>query len=81
MSAREVLETLLPAINGIDGGCPVCIERFVDGANWLLKEAGHDFGLVITGEWNDEVAVVKASALKGAKDDDGEFVHFIQDLL
>ena len=41
---RIVLESLLEAINKIDGGCSTCVDRFVEAANSSLEKVSkHHF--------------------------------------
>jgi hypothetical protein len=44
---RELLEGLLPAINGIHGGCYVCLEHFVHAANTAFIEHGQPYRLEV----------------------------------
>jgi len=43
-----VLVGLLPAINGIHGGCRVCLEHFAERANAALVEQGVPYRYIAT---------------------------------
>lgn len=44
---RELLEGLLPAINGIHGGCYVCLEHFAHRANTAFIKQGQPYRLEV----------------------------------
>lgn len=40
---KEILESLLGAINNIDGGCAPCIREFIESANDDIRKFGYEF--------------------------------------
>jgi hypothetical protein len=50
----KALESMTPAIERIDAGCPYCVRRFVEYANECLKEAHIPYQYVVTDELNDQ---------------------------
>jgi hypothetical protein len=44
----DVLAALLPAVNGIHGGCMVCLEHFTERANAALADLGQPQRYVVT---------------------------------
>ena len=54
MNKKEILEALLSAINGIDGGCSTCIRAFVNAANKDLEKIKSHYRFSMDVERDDD---------------------------
>ncbi len=55
---KQLLEALIPEIDVIDGGCPVCIESFVNGTNEVLEELSIPYRYLFTDDYKAEYRVL-----------------------
>ncbi len=56
--ALVALEALCPAIASIDGGCYVCIDKFLEDANRDLAAAGVRWEFFRPDDWGEDRSVV-----------------------
>lgn len=57
MNEKELLESLIPAITGIDGECPVCIENFCRRTNLILEANQLPYRYEFKLGWDDDERV------------------------